>query len=369
MRAWRRGSTGRVSKCSGSSHGRSRHPLDGDERRLSRGHRGGRHLGAHRARHLWASRLTTIGLTPPFPFVSVPKDRWDSRRVRGQQGKVIDDLHSAHGLGPSSTPDPGVILGSDASFTERDPVDADAADLGGATGAPAPSAARSRKESTRDAERSVEGACRAGESSGGREAQPAPAHGARDGAWSQRNGAGRSHERVPLSGCRRPVSGCRRPGQPARGPDDRYDDPGDHRLAAESSRRGHGERAVQAIRQGDLRLRRQLRVRGGSVRGAFPEGCHFVSIRIGSVQHHDLRQPMAGRSGRARLDCATERHHRREPRARYRVRGGRGDRLPDLSRRLGQYLRVPPGGRHHCALRAPGPDERPSRARRLQGGQ
>ena len=46
----------------------------------------------------------------------------------------------------------GVILGSDASFTERNPVDADAADLGGATGVPAASAVRSRKESTRDAE-------------------------------------------------------------------------------------------------------------------------------------------------------------------------------------------------------------------------
>ena len=72
--------------------------------------------------------------------------------MRGQQGKVVDDLHSAHRLGPSSTPGLGVILGSDASFTERNPVDADAADLGGATGVPAASAVRSRKESTRDAE-------------------------------------------------------------------------------------------------------------------------------------------------------------------------------------------------------------------------
>jgi hypothetical protein len=46
----------------------------------------------------------------------------------------------------------GVILGSDATFIERSPVDADAADLGGATGVPAGSAVRSRKESTRDAE-------------------------------------------------------------------------------------------------------------------------------------------------------------------------------------------------------------------------
>ena len=72
--------------------------------------------------------------------------------MRGQQGNVVDDLHSAHGLGLSSTPDPGLILGSGASFAERDPVDADAADLGGATGVPAASAVRSRKESTRDAE-------------------------------------------------------------------------------------------------------------------------------------------------------------------------------------------------------------------------
>jgi hypothetical protein len=72
--------------------------------------------------------------------------------MRGQQGKVVGDLHSAHGLGPSSAPDPGLILGSGASFTERNPVDPDAADLGGATGALASSAVRSRKESTRDAE-------------------------------------------------------------------------------------------------------------------------------------------------------------------------------------------------------------------------
>jgi hypothetical protein len=38
------------------------------------------------------------------------------------------------------------------SFTERNPVDPDATGLGGATGAPASSAVRSRKESTRDAE-------------------------------------------------------------------------------------------------------------------------------------------------------------------------------------------------------------------------
>jgi hypothetical protein len=72
--------------------------------------------------------------------------------MRGQQGKVVGDLHSAHGLDPSNTPALGVILGSGASFTERNPVDADAADLGGATGAPESSAVRSRKESTRDAE-------------------------------------------------------------------------------------------------------------------------------------------------------------------------------------------------------------------------
>ncbi|MBA2526678.1 MAG: hypothetical protein H0V18_12995, partial [Pyrinomonadaceae bacterium] len=81
--------------------------------------------------------------------------------MRGQHGKVAGDLHSAHGLGLSSTPGLAVILGSDASFTERNPVDADAANLGGATGAPASSAVRSRKESTRDAERLVAGACRA----------------------------------------------------------------------------------------------------------------------------------------------------------------------------------------------------------------
>ena len=72
--------------------------------------------------------------------------------MRGLQGKVLGDLHNAHRLGPSSTLGLGVILGSDASFTERNPVDADAADLGGTTGVPAGSAVRSRKESTRDAE-------------------------------------------------------------------------------------------------------------------------------------------------------------------------------------------------------------------------
>jgi len=65
--------------------------------------------------------------------------------------KVVGDLHSGCDLVPISTPDPSVILGSDASYTERNPVDADAADLGGATGVPATSAVRSRKESTRDA--------------------------------------------------------------------------------------------------------------------------------------------------------------------------------------------------------------------------
>ena len=49
-------------------------------------------------------------------------------------------------------PGTGVNLGPDVSFTERNPVDANAADLGGATGVPAASAVRSRKESTRDAE-------------------------------------------------------------------------------------------------------------------------------------------------------------------------------------------------------------------------
>ncbi len=67
-------------------------------------------------------------------------------------GNVLDDLRSAHELGPSSRPGSGVILGSDVSSTERNPVDTDAADLGGATGVPAASAVRSRKESTRDAE-------------------------------------------------------------------------------------------------------------------------------------------------------------------------------------------------------------------------
>jgi hypothetical protein len=37
-------------------------------------------------------------LTPPFPFVSVPKVRWDSRRMRGEQVKVVGDLHGAYGL-------------------------------------------------------------------------------------------------------------------------------------------------------------------------------------------------------------------------------------------------------------------------------
>jgi hypothetical protein len=72
--------------------------------------------------------------------------------MRGQELKVVGDLHSAHELEPGSTPGLGVILGSDGSSTESNPVDADAADLGGATGAPAASAVRSRKESTRDAE-------------------------------------------------------------------------------------------------------------------------------------------------------------------------------------------------------------------------
>jgi hypothetical protein len=72
--------------------------------------------------------------------------------MRGQEGKVLDDLRSAQGLGLSSTPVPCVNLGADVSFTEWNPVDADAADLGGATGVPAASAVRSRKESTRDAE-------------------------------------------------------------------------------------------------------------------------------------------------------------------------------------------------------------------------
>ena len=72
--------------------------------------------------------------------------------MRGQWGNVLDDLRSAHGMDPSCTPGSGVILGSDVSFMERTPVDADAADLGGATGVPAASAVRSRKESTRDAE-------------------------------------------------------------------------------------------------------------------------------------------------------------------------------------------------------------------------
>ncbi|MDF3017291.1 MAG: hypothetical protein K0R44_2516, partial [Thermomicrobiales bacterium] len=84
--------------------------------------------------------------------------------MRGQWGHVLDDLRRAHELSPSSTPGWGVLLGSDVSSTERNPVDTDAADLGGATGVPAASAVRSRKESTRDAERSVEEACRAGES-------------------------------------------------------------------------------------------------------------------------------------------------------------------------------------------------------------
>ncbi len=43
----------------------------------------------------WASCLATIGLTRPFPFVSVPRDRRDSRRMRGQLGNVIDDLRGA----------------------------------------------------------------------------------------------------------------------------------------------------------------------------------------------------------------------------------------------------------------------------------
>ena len=191
-----------------------------------------------------------------------------------------------------------------------------------------------------------------------REAQPPPAHGARDGAWSQCHGAGRSHERIPLSGCAQSAA---------------QDNP----LAGQTidmtilgiagwppSRLGvdHGERAVQAVCQGDLRLRRQLLVRGGAVRRPLPEGRHVAAVRVRPVQHHHLRQPVAGRARRAGLDRPPERHHRREPRARYPVRGGRRDRLPDLPGRLRQYLRVPAGGRHHRPLRAPGPDDatRPS---------
>ena len=72
--------------------------------------------------------------------------------MRGKLGNVADDLHGAHRLDPRGTPGWGVILGSDVSFMERNLVEADAADLGGATGVPAVSAVRSRKESTRDAE-------------------------------------------------------------------------------------------------------------------------------------------------------------------------------------------------------------------------
>ena len=57
--------------------------------------------------------------------------------MREQQGKIMSDLPFAHGQGPRSTPDLGVVLGSEASFIERDPIDVDAADVGGATGAPA----------------------------------------------------------------------------------------------------------------------------------------------------------------------------------------------------------------------------------------
>ena len=57
--------------------------------------------------------------------------------MRGQQEKIVGDLHIAHGQGPRSAPDAGVILGSEVSFIERDPIDVDAADVGGATGAPA----------------------------------------------------------------------------------------------------------------------------------------------------------------------------------------------------------------------------------------
>ena len=131
----------------------------------------------------------------------------------------------------------------------------------------------------------------------------------------------------------------------------------------------HGDRAVQALCQGDLRLRRQLLLRGGAVRVALPEGRHLAAVRFGPVQHHHLRQPVAGRPGRAGLDRPAQRHHRREPRARHRVRGGRGDRLPDLPGRLRPDLGLPAGGRHHRPLRAPGSLLRPGRARRLQGGQ
>jgi len=93
-----------------------------------------------------------IRLTRPFPFDSVPRDRRDSRHTRGQWGNVLDDHCRAYELDSSSTPGSGVIPSSEVSFKESDPVDADAADLGGATGVPAASAEHSRKESTRDAE-------------------------------------------------------------------------------------------------------------------------------------------------------------------------------------------------------------------------
>ena len=62
-----------------ATRGRSRHPLDGDERRLSRGHRGGRHLGSHRARDL--SRASADGT--PVSLRHQLQDEPDAGRIGG----------------------------------------------------------------------------------------------------------------------------------------------------------------------------------------------------------------------------------------------------------------------------------------------
>ena len=64
--------------------------------------------------------------------------------------------------------------------------------------------------------------------------------------------------------------------------------------AGQPPRRGHGQRAVQAICAGDVRLRRQLLVRGGAVRIPLPEGRHVASIRVRPVQHHHLDSQWLG---------------------------------------------------------------------------
>ena len=109
----------------------------------------------------------------------------------------------------------------------------------------------------------------------------------------------------------------------AQGQDDRHVDPRYRRLAAERARGLDGDRALQALRQGDVRLRRQLLLCRGPVRRAVPEGGRLVADRVGRVQHHHQRQPVARRPGRAGLDPPAQRSDRRQPGAQHPVRAGR----------------------------------------------